>query len=179
MSRKGGQSDWPTPLDRPAPPGVLSLIDATRPRRNGQPKAWQEWPCDAVAALPPVGEARRRADAGTPAPKGEISGLHPRAVFPREAALTRRFGGSLCRSVAPKWGPCLARTCRDRYSRSRCRGRPNLGNVLDWEHLPALHEMHFDHVRLVETGSWGWRVELTKAPGRRDGGRLWSCGSTG
>jgi hypothetical protein len=44
-----------------------------------------------------------------------------------------------------------------------------LGNVLDWEHLPALHEMHFDHVRLVETGSWGWRVELTKAPGRRTG----------
>jgi nitrite reductase/ring-hydroxylating ferredoxin subunit len=38
-------------------------------------------------------------------------------------------------------------------------------NVLDWEHLPALHEVYFDHVRLVETGNWGWRVELTKTPG--------------
>jgi nitrite reductase/ring-hydroxylating ferredoxin subunit len=38
-------------------------------------------------------------------------------------------------------------------------------NVLDWEHLPALHEMYFDHIRLVETGSWGWRVELTRTPG--------------
>lgn len=37
-------------------------------------------------------------------------------------------------------GPCLPRTCRDLYSRSRCRSRPNLGNVLDWEHLPALYE---------------------------------------
>ena len=38
-------------------------------------------------------------------------------------------------------------------------------NVLDWEHLPALHEMYFDRVRLVETGDLGWRVELTKTPG--------------
>ena len=38
-------------------------------------------------------------------------------------------------------------------------------NVLDWEHLPALHEIFFDHVRLVETGSLGWRVELSKTPG--------------
>jgi nitrite reductase/ring-hydroxylating ferredoxin subunit len=36
-------------------------------------------------------------------------------------------------------------------------------NVLDWEHLPALHETYFDHVALIEIGSWGWRVELTKA----------------
>src|SRR5882724_9716861 len=42
-------------------------------------------------------------------------------------------------------------------------------NVLDWEHLPALHEIYFDHVALIEIGSWGWRVELTKAgtAGRR------------
>src|SRR5271167_488471 len=38
-------------------------------------------------------------------------------------------------------------------------------NVLDWEHLPALHEMYFDQVRLVEAGNWGWRVELTMTPG--------------
>jgi hypothetical protein len=86
---------------RTRPIAYLDLIDAARSRRDGQPKAWQEWPCDAVAALPPVGAARRRADAGTAAPKGEISGLDPRAVFPREAALTRRIGGSLCRSIAP------------------------------------------------------------------------------
>src|SRR5690349_16853880 len=36
-------------------------------------------------------------------------------------------------------------------------------NVLDWEHLPALHEIYFNHVVLIEIGSWGWRVELTKA----------------
>jgi hypothetical protein len=34
--------------------------------------------------------------------------------------------------------------------------------VLDWEHLPALHEIYFNHVRLIEIGSWGWRVELTR-----------------
>ena len=84
-------SDRRNSRDRSAQPPMLDLIDAARSRRNGQPKAWQEWPCDAVAALPPVGEARRRADAGTAAPEGEISGLHPRAVFPQEGALTRRF----------------------------------------------------------------------------------------
>ncbi|TMJ49523.1 MAG: hypothetical protein E6G90_11985 [Alphaproteobacteria bacterium] len=36
-------------------------------------------------------------------------------------------------------------------------------NVLDWEHLPALHDIYFNHVALIEIGSWGWRVELTKA----------------
>ena len=36
-------------------------------------------------------------------------------------------------------------------------------NVLDWEHLPALHDVYFNHVVLIEIGSWGWRVELTKA----------------
>ncbi len=36
-------------------------------------------------------------------------------------------------------------------------------NVLDWEHLPALHDTYFNHVVLIEIGSWGWRVELTKA----------------
>ncbi len=36
-------------------------------------------------------------------------------------------------------------------------------NVLDWEHLPALHDVYFNHIVLIEIGSWGWRVELTKA----------------
>jgi nitrite reductase/ring-hydroxylating ferredoxin subunit len=41
-------------------------------------------------------------------------------------------------------------------------------NVLDWEHLPALHEIYFNHVALVEIDSSGWRVELTKRPGTAD-----------
>jgi nitrite reductase/ring-hydroxylating ferredoxin subunit len=36
-------------------------------------------------------------------------------------------------------------------------------NVLDWEHLPALHDIYFNHVALIEIGRWSWRVELTKA----------------
>jgi len=43
-------------------------------------------------------------------------------------------------------------------------------NVLDWEHLPALHEIYFDDVAFIEIGEWGWRVELMKTPkaaGRR------------
>jgi hypothetical protein len=31
-------------------------------------------------------------------------------------------------------------------------------NVLDWQHLPALHDISFNHVALIEIGSWGWRV---------------------
>ena len=38
-------------------------------------------------------------------------------------------------------------------------------NLLDWDHLPALHEIFFDDVALLEIGSWGWRVEFTKTPG--------------
>jgi nitrite reductase/ring-hydroxylating ferredoxin subunit len=41
-------------------------------------------------------------------------------------------------------------------------------NVLDWEHLPHLHELYFDHVALIEIGPRGWRVELTKTPGTAD-----------
>ncbi len=41
-------------------------------------------------------------------------------------------------------------------------------NVLDWEHLPALHEIYFNHVALIDIGSWGWRVELIKRPGTTD-----------
>jgi phenylpropionate dioxygenase-like ring-hydroxylating dioxygenase large terminal subunit len=28
-------------------------------------------------------------------------------------------------------------------------------NVLDWEHLPALHEIYFNHVALIESDSSG------------------------
>jgi len=42
-------------------------------------------------------------------------------------------------------------------------------NVLDWEHLPAFHEIYFIGVALLEIGDWGWRVELTKAPGTGSG----------
>jgi nitrite reductase/ring-hydroxylating ferredoxin subunit len=38
-------------------------------------------------------------------------------------------------------------------------------NVFDWEHLPVLHESYFDAVELLDSGSWGWRVALTKRPG--------------
>ncbi len=31
-------------------------------------------------------------------------------------------------------------------------------NVLDWEHLPWLHESSFDYVELDEAGEWGWRT---------------------
>jgi nitrite reductase/ring-hydroxylating ferredoxin subunit len=41
-------------------------------------------------------------------------------------------------------------------------------NVFDWEHLPVLHASQFNHVALVDIGSWGWRVRLTKRPGSAD-----------
>lgn len=31
-------------------------------------------------------------------------------------------------------------------------------NVLDWEHLPWLHDTSFDYVSLDEGGEWGWRT---------------------
>jgi nitrite reductase/ring-hydroxylating ferredoxin subunit len=31
-------------------------------------------------------------------------------------------------------------------------------NVLDWEHLPSLHETSFDYVALDQGGDWGWRT---------------------
>lgn len=31
-------------------------------------------------------------------------------------------------------------------------------NVLDWEHLPHLHETSFDYVELDDGGDWGWRT---------------------
>ena len=41
-------------------------------------------------------------------------------------------------------------------------------NVLDWEHLPVLHETSFNAVELIEIGDWGWRAALTKNPGTPD-----------
>jgi len=32
----------------------------------------------------------------------------------------------------------------------------------------VLHRDYFDHVELLEIGSWGWRLELTKQPGTPD-----------
>ncbi|CAA0094101.1 Uncharacterised protein [Halioglobus japonicus] len=31
-------------------------------------------------------------------------------------------------------------------------------NVLDWAHLPYLHESSFDYVELADAGDWGWRT---------------------
>ncbi|MEP0203157.1 MAG: Rieske (2Fe-2S) protein [Halioglobus sp.] len=31
-------------------------------------------------------------------------------------------------------------------------------NVLDWEHLPHLHDASFNYCELDEVGAWGWRV---------------------
>jgi nitrite reductase/ring-hydroxylating ferredoxin subunit len=31
-------------------------------------------------------------------------------------------------------------------------------NVLDWAHLPHLHETSFDYVELEDAGDWGWRT---------------------
>src|SRR5271156_5759437 len=36
-------------------------------------------------------------------------------------------------------------------------------NVLDLEHLPTPRDTFFNHVALIEIGSWSWRVERTKA----------------
>src|SRR5262245_16363383 len=37
-------------------------------------------------------------------------------------------------------------------------------NVLDWEHLPALHRASFASVKRIESGEWGWSAEV-KVPG--------------
>ncbi len=36
-------------------------------------------------------------------------------------------------------------------------------NVLDWEHLPWLHDQSFRDLEHIESGDWGWRVELLPA----------------
>lgn len=36
-------------------------------------------------------------------------------------------------------------------------------NVRDWEHLPWLHNQSFRALEHIESGDWGWRVELSLA----------------
>src|SRR5205807_2994313 len=43
-----------------------------------------------------------------------------------------------------------------------------LENVFDWEHFPALHAEYFSDVRLLEEHARGWRVAVTRQPGRPD-----------
>ena len=38
-------------------------------------------------------------------------------------------------------------------------------NVLDWEHLPALHSGSFNTVKLIDADSGGWRIRLTPQSG--------------
>tara|TARA_R110002049_G_scaffold108853_10_gene257405 strand:- start:443 stop:1258 length:816 start_codon:yes stop_codon:yes gene_type:complete len=59
-------------------------------------------------------------------------------------------------------------------------------NVLDWAHLPWLHESSFDYVELADAGDWGWRtwsnsahtdyVELTVVDSARYVARSYSSG---
>ena len=37
-------------------------------------------------------------------------------------------------------------------------------NVLDWEHLPHLHESSFSSLELEDAGSWGWRARTKGVP---------------
>lgn len=37
-------------------------------------------------------------------------------------------------------------------------------NVLDWEHLPHLHNSSFSSLELEEAGSWGWRARTKGVP---------------
>jgi nitrite reductase/ring-hydroxylating ferredoxin subunit len=38
-------------------------------------------------------------------------------------------------------------------------------NVLDWEHLPALHSGQFRSINLLDSGSWGWSARVVNQPG--------------
>lgn len=38
-------------------------------------------------------------------------------------------------------------------------------NVLDWEHLPALHHGQFHSIDLLDSGPWGWRASVVNQPG--------------
>ena len=170
-------SDRRNSRDRSAQPPMLDLIDAARSRRNGQPKAWQEWPCDAVAALPPVGEARRRADAGTAAPEGEISGLHPRAVFPQEGALTRRFWRVAMPLDRAELGVPASFALAATYTRE-----VGVGVDRIWETC-SIGSTCRHCTRCTPTTS-GLSKPAAGAGGsssrkQRDGERLWSSGSTG
>lgn len=59
-------------------------------------------------------------------------------------------------------------------------------NVLDWEHLPWLHQSSFDYIELDEAGDWGWRtwstpehsahIELSRAADDRYVARSYEAG---
>ena len=38
-------------------------------------------------------------------------------------------------------------------------------NALDWEHLPYLHESSFGAIKVLASGAWGWRAEVTGLDG--------------
>jgi nitrite reductase/ring-hydroxylating ferredoxin subunit len=40
--------------------------------------------------------------------------------------------------------------------------------VLDWEHLPWLHDAAFERIERVDSGSWGWRARLSTTSRPRD-----------
>src|SRR5260370_20349527 len=89
-----------------------------------------------------------------------LSGFEPAAVTSRTEGLARTMKGAV---TPTEIGSDIAYTREIRAGIER-----TWENVLDWEHLPALHELYFTDVALIESGSWGWRVELTKAPGTAD-----------
>ncbi len=37
-------------------------------------------------------------------------------------------------------------------------------NAYDWEHLPFVHQSSFSSIVLIESGSWGWRAEVSLPP---------------
>lgn len=55
---------------------------------------------------------------------------------------------------------CLAGTYRRTVAASVARIREN---VLDWEHLPALHASSFAACELVDADAAGWRIRITNA----------------
>jgi hypothetical protein len=65
------------------------VSDAAGSRRYGQPEAWQERPCNTVAAVSPVGATGGRAAARDEACESEVLRLDPRVVCERAAALKR------------------------------------------------------------------------------------------
>jgi RimJ/RimL family protein N-acetyltransferase len=56
------------------------VSDAAGSRRDGQPEAWQKRPCNAVAAVSPVGATGGRAPARDEAPETEVLQLDSRPV---------------------------------------------------------------------------------------------------
>ena len=56
------------------------VSDAAGSRRYGQPEAWQERPCNTLAAVSPVGTAGGRASARDEASESEVLRLDPRVV---------------------------------------------------------------------------------------------------